>query len=94
MITVYLLSFSGHYIEEWCLKSVSFGCSPKSGRATADDHLRECENGLSEYGLTLADVVAGTTDTEPTMTAFMKSEEVTVLCIENGFSNMTVFWKV
>ena len=48
-----------------------FGCFPKSGRSTADDHLRDIKAGLASLGLTLKDVIAGTMDTEATMISLM-----------------------
>ena len=36
-------ALTGHYIDDWKLQKVTFGCFPKEGRSTAEHHLADIE---------------------------------------------------
>ena len=60
--------FTYHWInDEWELHSIPVGICRHKGTSTAEDHLKAFEVELGKHGLTFANIVAFTTDTEPTM---------------------------
>jgi hypothetical protein len=63
--------FTCHYIsDDWKLKAISLGIEQHEGTALATDHLRELKQVLEKWALQYENIVAVTTDTEPTMNSF------------------------
>lgn len=60
--------FTYHWIDdEWELHSIPVGICRHKGKTTAEDHVKAFEVELGKHGLTFDNIVALTTDTEPTM---------------------------
>ena len=64
-------ALTAHFIDEnWVLCSTSLGCFGRTGTSKAEDVVKELVAQLEDYGISLANVIAVVTDTEPTMVLF------------------------